>query len=70
MTKITKLFSKLLNLDFYVSPLDNFLNEYNHSHKELSKSQRKEVNKYARVMELRDNPQAKDTTKANFWDKF
>lgn len=70
MTKITKLFSKLLNLDFYVSPLDNFLNEYKHSHKELSKSQREEVNKYDRVMELRDNPQAKDNTKATFWDKF
>lgn len=70
MTKIKTLLSKLLNLDFYVSPLDKFLNEYGRSHKELSSSQRKEVDKYKRIYNLRDNPEASEKKKGNFWNNF
>ena len=59
----------LLNLDYYTSPLDEFLEEFDETHPKLSNSQRKEIQKYARIYKLRDDPkqvEAKDT----LWDKF
>lgn len=38
----------------YVSPLDKFMEQFDHDHPELSKSQLKEREKYARIYYLRD----------------
>ena len=38
----------------YVSPLDEFLNQFDQEHPKLSKSQQKEKEKYARIYRLRD----------------
>ena len=70
MKKITNLISKFLNLGFYVSSLDKFLNEYSRSHKDLSRSQRQEVDKYNRIYRMRDNPEAGNKQEHTFWDKF
>jgi hypothetical protein len=39
----------------YVSEIDQFLQEFDKQHPELSASQRKEKLKYARLNQLRDN---------------
>lgn len=41
-------------LRHYVSPMDQFLNEFDQEHPELSKSQLKERAKYQRIYYLRD----------------
>ncbi len=61
---------KFLNLEFYTSPLDLFLEKYKQEHPEQSESQRKEKQKYTRIFKMRDqaNP---DTAHSNkIWDKF
>lgn len=42
-------------LRHYVSPLDQFLAEFDKEHPGLSKSQKHEVNKYRRIYRLRDD---------------
>lgn len=61
---------KLFKQDLYVSQTDKFLSGFDKAHPELSKSQRKEVDKYNRVYKLRDDAKAKDSEKESFWDKF
>jgi hypothetical protein len=45
-----------LGLVYYTSNLDEFLAQYAHTHPSLSRSQRKEKEKYARIFALRDRP--------------
>ncbi len=59
----------LLGLTYYISELDQFLIEYDKSHPKLSTSQRKEIEKYARVYALRDHP-SEPPAKEIFWDNF
>ncbi len=64
MSNIKKLFNYLLNLEFYISPLDQFLAKFRKQHPDLSQSQRREKQKYADIFNKRDpkNDQV--------WDKF
>lgn len=60
---------EFLGLLYYTSPLDSFLALFDQEHPRLSASQRKEKEKHARIVKLRDDPhyvEHKDT----FWDKF
>jgi len=41
-------------LRHYVSPIDQFLNQFDEQHPGLSASQKKEIAKYQRIYELRD----------------
>lgn len=49
---------KWLNLEFYISELDQFLKAFDRKHTKLSASQRKEIAKYKRIHEMRDMPVA------------
>jgi len=60
---------EFLGLSYYISGLDKFLAEFKKSHKKLSSSQRKEIEKYNRIYALRDQP-APPETKKTLWDKF
>lgn len=60
---------EFLGLTYFVSALDQFLKAFNLKKKTLSASQRKEVEKYNRIYQLRDNPKASES-KETFWDKF
>ena len=63
----------LLNLDYYTSPLDDFLAEFDKNHPKLSSSQRAEIKKYARIYKLRNDPKPAESKNAlldKFWDKF
>lgn len=60
---------QIFNLTYYTSELDEFLSEFDQFHGNLSESQQKEQNKYARIYELRDNPHA-PVKKTSFWEKF
>lgn len=46
--------SKAPILKNYVSPIDQFLNQFDKEHPTLSESQRKEKSKYQRIYFLRD----------------
>ena len=60
---------EFLGLTYFTSKLDQFLAAYDKSHPKLSASQRKEVEKYARINQLRDH--ASQPHHENiFWDKF
>ena len=52
----------------YVSDIDNYLNEFRATHK-LSASQRAEIEKYKKVMDLRDHPQAEKSAD-EIWQDF
>jgi hypothetical protein len=60
---------EFLGLDYYTSPLDEFLANFDKSHPKLSASQRKELEKYKRIYALRDRPQEVKVDKP-LWDKF
>lgn len=60
---------KLLNLEFYTSALDLFLAKYRQQHPVASHSQHKEIEKYARINQLRDHAESKPVSK-KFWNKF
>lgn len=60
---------KFLGLDYYVSPLDQFLATLNERCGKPSDSQQAEIKKYQRVFKLRDDKTI-DSTKKSFWDKF
>ncbi len=59
-----------LGLNYYTSDLDKFINDFRQDRGSLSASQHKEVEKYRRLNELRDNANATAHTKKSFWDKF
>jgi hypothetical protein len=61
---------KLLNLEFYTSPLDLFLAKLRAKQKTYSKSENAEREKYDRIFKLRDSTPEQDTQKARLWDKF
>lgn len=65
-----KIIKNLLNLNFYVSELDRFLADYDKAHPDLSKSQRKEFEKYQRIYQFRDNPEAVARKRSSFFENF
>lgn len=69
MKSIIKLFRKIMNLEYYTSSTDEFLDKYEHNHPGLSHSQRKEIDKYARISRLRDDDKP-EVKPVKFWDKF
>jgi len=59
---------EFLGLGYYISPLDRFLHEFNQSHPNPSPSQKREIDKYRRIHDLRDglvSPEKKD-----IWENF
>jgi hypothetical protein len=69
MKNIKSLLRTILGLDYFSSPLDLFLEEFDATHPKLSASQRKEVNKYARIYKLRDDPKPLEH-KDSLWENF
>jgi len=67
---VFKLLKKWLNLDFFVSQLDQFLIQFDKTHPKKSASQRKEIEKYEQIYRLRDNPHASQPSRETLWDKF
>lgn len=61
---------EFLNLNFYVSKLDQFLTEFDKKHPNLSASQRKEMEKFERIYKLRDDAKASDVKPDTFWKNF
>lgn len=59
--------SKSPILTHYVSPIDQFLNQYDQEHTSLSQSQRKEKAKYSRIYYLRDVADRPDKPKLPEW---
>lgn len=55
----------------YVSPLDEFMAEFNRQHPEKSASQEKEIKKYNRISRLRDDETAQDPVAhpRGLWDE-
>ncbi len=60
---------KLLGLEFYTSPTDEFLAKYDQSHHGLSHAQHKEKVKYAKIAKMRDHVEVAAHAD-KFWDKF
>lgn len=60
---------KLLGLEYFTSEIDQFMMDFDQSHPQLSSSQRREKEKYARIYQLRDNPQASEQLD-DFWATF
>lgn len=60
---------KFLNLEYYTSTLDLFLAKYRQQHPAASHSQRKEIEKYTRIYQLRDHAKTEPAPK-KIWDKF
>lgn len=58
-----------LGLEYYTSPIDQFLITFDETHPRLSASQRKEIDKYKRIDEMRDNPNY-HKPKEKFWNQF
>lgn len=56
---------KWLNLNFYVSELDRFLQTYRKSHTQLSPSQEFEIKKYQTVYQKRDHSKANHNNNDN-----
>jgi hypothetical protein len=61
---------KFLNLEYYVSPLDAFLEKYVRQHPRLSASQRAEKDKYELLNKLRDTKTPIEVHQNKLWDKF
>jgi hypothetical protein len=53
----------------YVSEIDQFLQEFDKQHPDLTKSQQKEQAKYRRIYRLRDTTERPDDT-AKLWEGF
>lgn len=61
-------FREFLGLDYYTSKLDEFLAKFDRSNPKPSASQRKEMEKYRRIIDLREG---KDLPpKKDFWENF
>jgi hypothetical protein len=56
-------------LEYYVSPLGQFLKEFDHTHPHLSTSQQEEIAKYKRIHAMRDKPNYDDPQEKP-WDSF
>lgn len=69
MINILRVLKKFLGLDFYISPLDQFLEDYDKNHPKISLSQRKEIEKYARIIHLRNHKVASETP-SSLWHQF
>jgi hypothetical protein len=55
----------------YVSDLDQFLQEFNQQHPQLSQTQQQEVTKYRRIYRLRDEHDNKPVVAVNkLWEGF
>ena len=55
----------------YVSDLDQFLQEFNQQHPQLSQTQQQEVTKYRRIYRLRDEHDNKPTVAVTkLWEGF
>mgnify|MGYP003646867451 CR=1 FL=1 len=67
MINIKKILIRLLNLEFYTSPIDLFLEKFSKEHPDLSASQRREKEKYAHIFNQGDNVTDKTS---KIWDKF
>lgn len=69
---------RIFNLDLeksYVSPADQFLQEFDRQHPQKSPSQQREIVKHARIAALRDYPQSADSLSAStkskeIWEEF
>ncbi len=67
--KVMLYIRKWLGLDYYTSELDLFLEAFDKAHPKLTAAQRQEVEKYARIFQLRDCPlHLKPNT--TLWDQF
>ena len=57
----------------FVSELDQFLQDFDQTHPEKSSTQRCEIEKHARVRQLRDKPEANNAQskkEQTIWEKF
>lgn len=61
---------KWLNLNFYVSELDQFLQTYRQAHPKISCSQKAEIQKYQTIYQKRDNPETNQKNKSHFDELF
>ncbi|HTM63898.1 MAG TPA: CBU_0585 family protein [Gammaproteobacteria bacterium] len=61
---------KLLGLEYYVSPTDKFLLNYDQTHSGISHSQRKEIEKSSKIANLRDHATITAAHADKLWDKF
>lgn len=59
---------RFLNLEYYTSPLDEFLKKIRNT--KLSASQQKEKSKYDRINSLRDKPQSSESGQSKIWSNF
>ena len=62
---------EFLNLTYYVSPLDQFLKNWDKEHPTPTSAQAEEAKKYQRIYALRDgSPTPFENSKIPFWDEF
>lgn len=61
---------KLLNLEYYVSPTDQFLAKYDQTHHGVSHSQHLEIAKYARLNKMRDVAETPGNQDNKLWEEF
>ena len=61
---------KFLNLEYYTSPLDLFLEKFARQHPRLSASKRAEKDKYELINKLRDAKAPVEVKKSKLWDQF
>jgi hypothetical protein len=59
----------LFNKNYYTSKIDEFLAEFDKNHPRLSRSQRLEKEKYAKIFAKRDKVGTYEN-KPDFWDQF
>lgn len=59
---------EFLGLEYYVSKLDEFLAKFDKNHPKPSASQRKEIEKYNKIFDLRDGKNL--PAKKDFWENF
>ena len=60
---------EFLGLAYYTSDLDKFLADFDETHHKMSVSQRKEAEKYRKIIAARDHSNSSGT-KETFWDLF
>ena len=60
---------EFLGLAYYTSELDQFLADFDKTHPRASASQHMEIEKYRRILNLRDHA-SKTSSQKTFWDQF
>jgi len=70
MSNIKKIFNYLLNLEFYTSPLDLFLEKFRKEHPKLSDSQRREQQKHADIHHQAGHNVPADANQNQIWKHF